>query len=79
MVDIGDEDRHPLGRDAAGKTAPDGNPDPLFHLLLEALGRAGHELVVLLVVEQDRHRVHAQRLSHSHEKLVQELLQPQLG
>ena len=45
MVDVGDEDRDPLGGDPAGEALADRDPNALLDLLLDPLGRARDELL----------------------------------
>ena len=78
VVDVGDKDGHSLGGDPPGEPPADRNPHPLLHFLLDSLGRTSYQLLGLLVVEQDGHRIHVHGLLDAHQQLVQELLQPQL-
>ena len=57
MVDVRDIDRDPLGRNATREAFADRDPDSLLDLLLDPLGSARHELLILLVQQEDRHRV----------------------
>jgi hypothetical protein len=55
------EDRHglPRRRDAPGEAASERDAYAALDLLLEPLGRAGHERGVVVLEQQDRRRVHA--------------------
>src|SRR5439155_20854421 len=53
----------------------DRNADSLLHLLLDALGGSGHELVALLVEQQDRARIRFESVTDAVEDLVEQLLE----
>lgn len=79
VIDIGDEDGHALLGDPAGEALADRDADSLLHLRLHALGGASHELVLLVVEQQDGDGVHGQRVLHPVEQLAEEVLQAELG
>jgi hypothetical protein len=79
VIDIGDEDGDTLSGDPAGKPLPQRKLDALFDLLLDSFRGAGHQLVGLRVVEQDRNRVDAQRFTDPEQELVEQLLELELG
>ena len=80
MVDVGDDDRAPLGGHAAGEAAADGDADALLDLLLDPLRRAGAQhLVVVVVDEEERRRVAAEDLGDALEQLGEEVVQREVG
>ena len=79
MVDVGDEDGHPLGGDPPGEALPAGDPDAALDLLLDASGGAGQQLIGVAVVQEDGDGVDGQDVLDPEQELVEELLQPQLG
>ena len=79
MVDVRDEDRHPVGGDPAGEALADRDPDALLHLLLDPFGGASDELLRRLIEQQDRNRVDLKRLLHPIQQLLQQLVQAELG
>ena len=79
MIDLVEGDRLPLGRDATGEPLPHGDADASFHLLLDALGGSGHELVPGLVQQEDGGRVGAEDLAEPFEQLVQEVVDGEVG
>jgi hypothetical protein len=74
VIHVGDVDRHALGRDSAREPLPDGDPDTLLDLLLNALGRPGNQLLRFRVDQQDGDRVHRQCLADPNQELVQKFL-----
>ena len=72
MIDVGDRDRPPLGRDPAREPAADRDPHTLLDLLLDALRRARVQLVALQ--HQDRDGVDRHDLGDPPQQLLQQLL-----
>ena len=80
VVDVGDDDRAPLGGHAAGEAAADGDADALLDLLLDPLRRAGAQhLVVIVVDEEERRRVAVEELGDAFEQLGEEVVQREVG
>ncbi len=78
VIDVGDEDRDALVGDPAGEALADRDPHALLDLLLDPVRRARHELIGVLVEQQNRHGVHRQRVSDPIQELIQELIEPEL-
>ena len=72
MVDVVDDDGAALRGDAAGEAASERDADALLDLLLDALGGAREEQVV--VQQQDRYGVDLEDLGDPAQQLLQELL-----
>ena len=79
VVDVGDEDRHALGRDPSREPSSDRDPHALLDLFLDPVRGARDQLLRVLVEQQDRDRVDRQRVAHADQQLVEKLLEPQLG
>ena len=79
VVDIGDENGDALGGDPTGEPLAEWNPHALLDLLLDAAGGAGDELIGRGVVEQDRHRVDAERDADPLEQLLEQCVEAELG
>jgi len=71
-VDVRDHDRRRLRGDPAREAAAERYADAALHLLLDSLGRAGDELVRLLVQEQERSRVGVESVADADEQLVEQ-------
>ncbi len=78
MVDVGDVDRRALGGDPAGEAASNRDPHTLLDLLLDALRGARDQLVGSLFEQQDRDRVDQQGVASPDQKLVEQLVEPEL-
>jgi len=78
MVDIVEDDRPLLGGDAAGKAAADRDADTLLDFLLDAERCARHELVRLLVEQEDRARVDLEDQPRSLEQRAKEVVELQM-
>jgi hypothetical protein len=79
VVDVGDEDRPPVGRDAAGEAAPEGDRHALLDLLLDALGGARPQPLAVRLEQEDGGGVAVQRGGHALEQLRQQLILGQVG
>ncbi len=79
VIDLVEGDRLPLGGDATGEPFAHGDADAAFHLLLDALGGPGHELVPRLVQQEDGGRVDVEDLADPFEQLVQEVVDGEVG
>ena len=75
VVDVVEDHRLLLGRDAAGEAAADGDADALLDLLLDPERRARDELVRLLVEQEDRARVDVEQLARADEQRVEQLVE----
>ena len=60
VVDVGDEDRHALGRDPSREPSSDRDPHALLDLFLDPVRGARDQLLRVLVEQQDRDRVDRQ-------------------
>jgi hypothetical protein len=78
VVDVGDEDRDPLGGDASREPPPDRDSHAALHLLLESPGGLRDQLLACLVEQQDGDGVDRQRLLHATQQLIQEVVELQL-
>ena len=74
VVDVLDGDRAPLGGDAAGEAAADGDLHALLDLLLDAAGGAGAQDAGALVEQQDRRGVGGQHLGDAAQQLLEQLV-----
>ena len=63
MIDVGEDHRPLLRRDAAGEAAAERDAHTLLDLLLDPHGRLRDELVRFLVEQEDRARVDAEDLA----------------
>ena len=79
MIDIRNEDRDTLGGDAARKPLADRDRDTPLDLFLNPLRGPRHELLGLLVEQQDCGRVHRQSVANADQQLIEELLETELG
>ena len=78
MIDVVEDQRPLLGRDAAGEASADRDADALLDLLLDPERRARDELVRLLVEEEDRARVYFEYLPRPLEQSRQQLVEAQV-
>jgi hypothetical protein len=74
VVDLLEEHRLLLRRDPAGEAPAERDPDALAHLLLDAAGRRGHEVLPRRVEQEDGGGVDDQEVAHPVEHLDEELL-----
>ncbi len=79
MVDVGDDDRTPLGRDAPREAATDGDPDALLDLLLDALGGARAQHAAVLLEHEDGGGVGVEDLAHAVEQRAEQIFRGQIG
>ena len=79
MVDVGDDDRTPLGRDAPREAAADGDPDALLDLLLDALGGSRAQHAAVLLEHEDGGGVGVEDLAHAVEQRAEQVLRGQVG
>ena len=75
MVDVGEDDRTPLGGDAPGKAAADRDAYALLDLLLDPHRRARDELVAFGIEQKGGARVDAEDVARADEQRLQQLLQ----
>src|SRR6266545_1844999 len=75
VVHVGDHDRRPLRRDAAGEALPDGDPHALLDLLLESFRGPGDELSTRLVEQEDGARVCLEGIADTTQQLVEQLVE----
>ena len=74
-IEVFDLDRRDLGGDAAGKSLADRDADAALDLLLEAFRRARYELRAGVVEQEHRARVGVERVAHTGEQLVEQLVE----
>jgi hypothetical protein len=79
VVDVLDPDRAALGGDPAGEAPPHGDPHALLDLLLDALGRLGHEVAGDLVEQQEGRRVGPEDRGDALQQLAQQVVHRQRG
>jgi hypothetical protein len=79
VIDVGDVDRPAPGRDASREAAAERDADAALDLLLEALGGPRHELLGVLVEEQDGDRVDAEDVLRAGQQLAEQGFEGQLG
>ena len=79
LGDVQDPDRAARGGDAAGEAAPDGDPDPSLHLLLESLRGARDQRGVVVLEQQDRGGVDPEDPDDAVEQLLEQVLERQVG
>jgi plasmid stability protein len=75
VLDVVEDDRPSLGCDLAGEAATDRDPDAALDLFFETDRGAGHELLSLLVEEEDRHGVGFEDVADSPQQLSKEIVQ----
>ena len=76
--DILDDDRRHLPSDPLGESVAHVDANALPNLLLQTLGRGGHQPARVRVVQQNHRRIHAQQLPGAIQQLVEEGLDIQL-
>ena len=79
VVDVGDRDRAPLGRDAAGEALAERDPHARLDLLLDALRRRRHQLARALLEQQEGRRVRVQDRRDAVQQRVEQLVERQVA
>ena len=79
VIDVGDEDRDALGRNATGEALAQREPHALLDLLLDPIGGARDELIRVRFVQQNRDCVHLQRLLDADQQFVEKRFERQFG
>ena len=74
LVDAIQHNGSPFGCDSPGETHAQRDPDALVHLLLDAPGRSGHELLRAFLEQQDGRRVRVEHAPDPIEQLDQQVL-----
>ena len=75
LLDVLDPDRLARGRDAPGEALADRDADPALDLLLETLGGARHQGLVVVLEQEDRRRVRVEDPHHAVEQLIEQVLE----
>jgi hypothetical protein len=78
VIDVIQDDRPPLGGDAARETPADRNPDALADFLLQAAGRGGDQLTARTVQQQHRGRIGIQDLPHPAQQRSEKVIGAQM-
>jgi hypothetical protein len=79
VIDPIQDDRLPLGGDAARETPADRNQDTLADLLLQAAGRRGDQLATRAVQQQHRGSIGVQDLPHPVQQRGEKIIGAQMG
>ena len=79
MIDVIQDDRPPLGGDAARETPADRDPDALADFLLQAAGRGGDQLTARVVQQQHRGGIGIQDLLHPAQQRGEKFIGAQMG
>ena len=74
-IDVVENHRYPLGGDAAGEAAADGNPDAAFDFFLDADGGSRDKLIGLLVQQEDGARVGPEDLPDPRQEHAEEIVE----
>ena len=79
VIDVIQDDRLPLGGDAARETPADRDPDALADFLLQAAGRGGDQLATRAVQQQHRGGIGIQDLPDPAQQRGEEVIGAQMG
>ena len=75
VVDVGEDDRPPIGGDAPGKATPDGDAHALLDLLLDPDRRPCDELVALGIEQKGGARVDLEDVPGPEQQCLEQLLE----
>jgi hypothetical protein len=79
VIDVIQDDRPPLGGDAARETLADRNPDALADFLLQAASRSGDQLTARTVQQQHRGGIGIQDLPDPSQQRCEKVIGAQMG